>query len=99
MRVGVIGVGSMGQNHARVYSDVAELVGVCDKDVQTGKAIAQRFGTSFYPSTKALLSLDLDAVSIATPTSKHLEIAREAIEAGVPALVEKPFTGDVEQAR
>lgn len=99
MRVGVIGVGSMGQNHARVYSDVAELVGVCDKDAQTGKAVAQRFGTSYYASPRALLSLDLDAVSIATPTSTHLDIAREAIEAGVPAIVEKPFTGDVEEAR
>ncbi len=99
MRVGVIGVGSMGQNHVRVYSDVAELVGVCDKDAQTGKAVARRFGTSYTASSQALLSMDLDAVSITTPTSQHFEIAEEAIRAGVPALVEKPFTGDVGQAR
>lgn len=99
MRVGVIGVGSMGQNHARVYSEVAELVGVCDKDAQIGKAIARRFGTSYYPSSSDLLSRDLDAVSVTTPTSLHFDIAREAIEAGVPVLVEKPFTGDVGQAR
>ncbi|MFQ6012587.1 MAG: Gfo/Idh/MocA family protein [Thermoplasmata archaeon] len=94
MRVGVIGVGSMGQNHARVLGDLDVLGGVCDTDPTTGKAVAQRFGTSYFPSLGDMLSKDLDAVSIATPTRRHFEVAREALRRGFHVLLEKPFTGD-----
>ncbi len=98
MRVGVIGVGSIGQNHVRVYSELAELVGICDTDSETGKAVAQRFGTSFFRSHAELLKEGLDAVTIATPTSHHFSMAREVIDAGVHVLLEKPFGGDVANA-
>ncbi len=55
MRVGVIGAGSMGQNHARLYAGLAELTGICDTDPSVGKPVAERFGTSFFPSHQALL--------------------------------------------
>ncbi|MFQ5837988.1 MAG: Gfo/Idh/MocA family oxidoreductase [Thermoplasmata archaeon] len=98
MRVGVIGVGSMGQNHARVYAELGELVGVCDKDSVAGKVVAQRFGTSCFSSHDDLLSEGVEAVSIATPTDLHFDIAREAIDRGVHVLLEKPFCGDVRKA-
>jgi UDP-N-acetylglucosamine 3-dehydrogenase len=93
MKVGVVGVGSMGQNHARIYSEMADLVGVFDLDSKAGEGIARRFGTSYFSDLGDLLK-EVDAISIATPTSVHHKVATQAIEAGVGMLVEKPFTGD-----
>ncbi len=98
MRVGIVGVGSMGQNHARLFSEVAELVGICDADREVGEATARRFGTSFFPAPQDLYRKGIDAVSIATPTRLHFDIAHEAVASGIHVLLEKPFTGDVEQA-
>ncbi|MEM2839778.1 MAG: Gfo/Idh/MocA family oxidoreductase [Thermoplasmata archaeon] len=94
MRVGVIGTGSMGQNHVRVLSEIAELAGVCDSNPEAGRKIAKKFKTEFFEKPEALLSSGLDAVSIVTPTSTHYEISRKAIEAGVNLMLEKPATGD-----
>lgn len=95
--VGVIGVGSMGQHHARVYSELADaiLVGVYDVDSEQAETIAAEYGTE-------AMSIDelierVDAVSIAVPTEYHYEIARRCIESGVSVLVEKPFVSEVEK--
>lgn len=98
LRVGVIGVGSMGQNHARVYSEIADLVGVVDKDTDTGQRVARRFGTEWFDDHQALFRRGLDAVSIATPTALHYQIALDALEAGVHVLVEKPICPTIEEA-
>jgi UDP-N-acetylglucosamine 3-dehydrogenase len=97
MRVGVIGVGSMGKNHVRVYSEIADLVGVTDVMQDSSRSVAEKFGVRSYESPIDLLK-DVDAVSICTPTSEHLKMARMAIEQGVSLLVEKPFTGKSETA-
>jgi predicted dehydrogenase len=95
-RVGVIGVGSMGQNHARVYAELpdVELVGVADTDADRACEIAASHGTQ--ACSRAELLDHADAVSIAVPTAHHAELARECIEAGVDVLVEKPFVADPE---
>jgi len=97
MRVGVIGVGSMGKNHVRVYSEIAELVGVTDVMQDSSRSVADKFGVRSYETPLDLLK-DVDAVSICTPTSEHLKVARMAVEQGVHLLVEKPFTGKSETA-
>lgn len=97
MRVGVIGVGSMGKNHVRVYSEIADLVGVTDVMQDSSRSVAEKFGVRSYGSPLDLLR-DVDAVSICTPTSEHLKVAKMAIEQGVSLLVEKPFTGRSETA-
>ena len=98
MRVGVIGVGSMGQNHARIYSELGNLVGVYDALPESAQKVAKRLGTNDYRSVEELLA-NVDAVSVCTPTSLHFDVAREAIRRGKAALVEKPFTGDETEAR
>jgi UDP-N-acetylglucosamine 3-dehydrogenase len=98
LRVGVIGVGSMGQNHARVFSEMADLVGVVDKDGETGKRVSERLGTEWFENHDDLLKKGVDAVSIATPTALHYDLARQAIEAGVHVLVEKPMCSTIEEA-
>lgn len=92
LKVGVLGVGSMGQNHARLYADVAELVGVFDVDKSTAKRVAERFRTNAFDSLDEFLA-EVEAISICTPTVLHHDLANKAIETGVHFLLEKPFTG------
>jgi UDP-N-acetylglucosamine 3-dehydrogenase len=97
MKVGVIGVGAMGQNHARVYSEIANLVGVTDAMPEQARKIGERLGVTSFESADALLDR-VDAVSICTPTSYHFDTAMKAITKGKHLLVEKPFTGDSRKA-
>jgi predicted dehydrogenase len=99
VRVGVIGVGSMGQNHVRVYEELSEtrLVGVYDSDHGRARSVADAFGTDVLEPRDLLDAVD--AVSIAVPTSYHYEIARECIDAGVHVLVEKPFVENLDDGR
>lgn len=96
IRAGVVGVGSMGQNHARIYAELpdVELVGVADTDADRAREIAASHGTQ--ARSRAELLDRADAVSIAVPTAHHAELARECIEAGVDVLVEKPFVAEPE---
>lgn len=98
LRVGVIGTGSMGQNHARIYSEMGCLAGVFDVDPGAAGRISQRFGVKPYSDMGALIR-DVDALSVCTPTEHHYDAAARAIDQGRSVLVEKPFTGDVEKAR
>jgi len=98
IRTGVIGIGSMGKNHARVNNELAALVAVSDVDKTAGKTIARQYGIDYFKDYRELLK-NVDAVTIATPTKYHHKIAEDAIEKGVHVLVEKPITETVEQAR
>lgn len=98
--VGVIGIGSMGRNHARVYSELenANLVGVADLDVKSAKQIAKRFNTNWYKDYKELLK-KVDAITIATPTSTHYRIAQDAINQGKHVLIEKPISNSIKETQ
>lgn len=96
--VGVIGIGSMGQNHVRVYSEIANLIGVSDSDSEQAKKIGERFNIKYYTDYNELLEMDeLQAISIATPTETHYDVGLAAINAGKHVLIEKPFTSTLEQ--
>lgn len=98
-RVGVIGVGSMGQNHARVYSEIADLRGVADPDVKKAGAVFNRLQVDYFPDYHALLKEDLDAVSVCVPSHLHSKVAMDVIRAGVDVLVEKPLAPSVSAAQ
>ena len=83
----------MGQNHARILSELGLLEGVVDVAPAVAEAIGRRFSTEHYTDYRKLLEGDIDAVSIVTPTSSHREIASDAIEMGKHVLLEKPMTG------
>lgn len=102
IKVGVIGVGSMGQNHARIYfhSDNAQLVAVSDAYEEQAQKIARHYNTKAYRNYQEMLQQeDIDAVSIAVPTSLHYEIALAALEAGKHILLEKPIAPTEEEAQ
>lgn len=93
MRVGVIGVGSMGQNHARLLAEKGVLAAVADTVPEAARAIGEKYSVKHHLSYQELLKSDVDAVVIVTPTSTHQKIAEDAIRAGKHVLLEKPMTG------
>lgn len=96
--VGVVGVGSMGKHHARVYEAIpdADLVGVTDDAEEQAVQIADKYGTTAYDIDELLERVE--AVSVAVPTEYHLEIGRRCLEAGVDTLIEKPIASSVPEA-
>ncbi|ABC99626.1 putative dehydrogenase [Thermostichus sp. MS-CIW-21] len=97
--VGVIGVGNMGQHHARVFSlmkDV-QVVGVADINVERGLDVASRHRVHFYEDYRDLLP-HVAAVAIAVPTVLHHEVGIACLEAGVHVLIEKPIAASIAEA-
>ncbi|MEO6656437.1 MAG: Gfo/Idh/MocA family oxidoreductase [Pyrinomonadaceae bacterium] len=102
IRVAAIGVGSLGRHHARNYAELTgkgrvELIGVCDENGETAPAIASAHGVESFTDWHDLLG-KVDAVSIATPTETHCEIACAFLERGVHVLVEKPIALTLDEA-
>lgn len=101
IKVGVIGVGAMGDNHARIYSELpdVELVGVADVNKKAVEIISKKFGTTAFTHYRKLLKKGLNAVSVCVPTSLHKKIAIDVINAGCHVLVEKPISNTIVDAR
>jgi len=91
LKTGVIGVGSMGRHHARVYAQnrAVSLVGVADADTETASEVADDYDTTVMDTDELLAAAD--AVTVAVPTRYHHELTEQALDAGVHVLVEKPF--------
>ena len=101
IRVAVLGVGSLGQNHARIYKDLhqkgqIELIGVFDTNHEQAKSIAAKYGTIALNSLEEAASAD--ALSIVTPTITHHQLAKSLLEKGKHLLIEKPMTDNVNEA-
>lgn len=102
VKVGVVGVGSLGQHHARNYSELpnCELVGVADIDRKAATRIASQCRCQALFDYHLLLDNDLvDAVSIVLPTELHYKAAKDFLDRGIHVLVEKPITNEVSEAR
>jgi predicted dehydrogenase len=99
LRVGVVGVGHIGKNHARLYSELpgAEFTAIFDADAAVAEQRASEHGVKVAASLEDFAE-QVDAASIATPTSTHFEIARELLARGKHLLVEKPITDNTAQA-
>ncbi len=100
IKVGVIGVGRMGQRHCRVYANLrgAQLVGVSDASAELGQRVAAQYEVPYFADVDDLLTR-VDAVSLVTPTASHYALARRCLEHGVHVLVEKPITASLEDAQ
>jgi predicted dehydrogenase len=104
IRLGVVGVGQLGSQHARLYSELAKrsnglctFIGVFDTDRIRLRALTEKFGGGTFESAEELASF-CDAVSVATPTETHYEVARVFLERGKHVLVEKPITDSLKEA-
>ena len=99
LRVGVVGVGHIGKNHARLYAEggTAEFTAIFDHDAANAAQIAAQYGVRAAASLEEFSAL-VDAASIATPTVSHFEIGRALLEKGKHLLIEKPIAEDTAQA-
>lgn len=98
IRVGVVGAGAMGQHHARVYAELgAKLVGIADSDFSRAEEVASKYNAGFSWDYRQLLP-QVDAVTIAVPTSLHRQIALDFMQHGVHCLVEKPIASTIDEA-
>jgi predicted dehydrogenase len=100
IRTAVIGAGKMGTIHAKVYGSLpqSDLVAVVDTDIDKAKKLARKYKCSASADSKDVLG-KVDAITIATPTTAHYELAKLFIENGVAVLVEKPLASDVNQGQ
>ena len=102
VKVAVLGTGSLGQHHARIYSELqaagqVELTGIFDAHPETARKIGEKHKLRVFPSVAAAAAAS-DALNIATPTTTHFEIARALLAQGKHVLVEKPMTDNSAQA-
>jgi len=100
VRTAVVGAGKMGSIHAKVYHQLpqSELVAVVDIDHRRAEALAEKYGCKAYTDCRAILE-KVDAVTIATPTVTHLELARIFIKRGIAVLIEKPLAATVREGK
>ena len=101
LRVGVIGVGVMGSNHARVLAELpgVKLVGVADPDRKRCDQVARSLGCASFSDAADLIRHGVDAVTIAAPTHLHRDIAIGCAARGIHVMVEKPIASTVEESR
>jgi len=99
LRVAVIGVGHLGKHHARILGDLpdAKLVAVVDPNAERAAAAATTSGARVLADYRDLFGL-VDAVTVATPTELHHEVAMPFLERGISVLVEKPMTRTLDEA-
>ena len=102
VKVAVLGVGGLGQHHARIYAEMeqagdVQFVGLYDPNLERAREIAEKNGVRALESMEAALE-QADGVSIVTPTVTHHELASKFLKAGCHVLVEKPITDEADQA-
>lgn len=100
VRTAVVGAGKMGSIHAKVYSQLpqSELVAVIDVDANKAKSLAERYNCLAYSDCREIIG-KIDAVTIATPTVTHLQLAKIFIKNNIAVLVEKPLAANVGQGK
>jgi len=98
LRTAVIGAGKMGQIHAKVYASLpqSELTAIIDTDYKKARKLAKKYKCSAFKEPVDILD-KVDAVTIATPTITHFELAKLFIEKSIPVLIEKPLAASVEE--
>lgn len=99
LRIGIVGVGSMGRNHTRVAigNPLVECIGVFDPNEKMGVSVATDYGCRYFPDYEEFLAA-VDAIVIASPTTTHFELAKVALLRGKHCLIEKPITVDISEA-
>lgn len=99
MKFGVIGLGAMGKNHVRVYSELGVLRAISDTNPVVGNELAAHYQVPYFQDATEMLAVgNLDAVSIVVPTPHHFKITKQCLEAGAHVLIEKPICPGVDEA-
>ena len=102
LKISVIGTGSLGKEHARIYAELAaigavDFAGVFDASAENARRIAERHGVKVFSSLQEAIVAS-DALSVVTPTATHYEVSKQLLDAGKHVLVEKPMTDQAQTA-
>jgi len=99
IKVGVIGVGHLGQHHARIYAGMEgiELAGICDTDLRRAKSFARKYKTTAFADYKQMFGV-VNCASVVVPTELHHQVAKDCLQNGISVLIEKPMTKFVGEA-
>jgi predicted dehydrogenase len=99
LKIAVIGVGYLGRQHVRIYSETqsVQVLGVVDKNMATAQSVAREFNTQAYTDFSHLLG-KVSAVSVAVPTTDHAAVCCELLNRGIDVLVEKPMASSIHEA-
>src|SRR6201999_2613406 len=97
IRAGVVGVGSIGKNHARIYAGLPEVEfsAILDTNPETAQTISQEHGVQAVTELSEFAKL-IDVATVATPTSNHFEVGKFLLSQGKHLLIEKPITETAE---
>jgi predicted dehydrogenase len=102
LKVAVLGAGSLGKEHARLYAELAaagkiQFAGIYDRNPEVAKKVAEKIGAHVFATLEEAAAA-ADALSIVTPTATHFELARQLLAQGKHLLIEKPMTDKADQA-
>ena len=99
VRIGVIGVGHLGQHHVKHYKtlDNVDLIGVFDTDRERSVEISNKFDVKVFANLNSILN-EVDALSIVTNTKNHYEVAEKCLRSKKHVFIEKPITAEIEEA-
>ncbi|MDD5073071.1 MAG: Gfo/Idh/MocA family oxidoreductase [Candidatus Omnitrophica bacterium] len=99
IKVGVIGVGHLGQHHARIYAGMegVELAGICDIDIRRAKKLARKYRATAFTDYKQMFGV-VNCASVVVPTELHYHVAKDCLLNGISVLIEKPVTKFVGEA-
>lgn len=101
LNAAVIGIGNMGRNHARIYSQLkgSDLVAISDINESAGMVLSDEYGCMYYKDYSEMLKREkIDAVSVCVPTSLHYRVAKDVINSKINLLIEKPITAELQEA-
>ena len=98
IRTGVIGVGSMGQHHARILNEISNLCGVSDVNEEQGYKISKKYSTQYFSKYEDLIK-KADFLVVAVPTFLHKEVSEKIIESGKHLLIEKPLAKSINESQ
>jgi len=98
IRTGVIGLGVMGRNHARVLSNISNLIAVCDIDSKTCEELSKKYSVQSFNDYNDFVG-KVDAVSVCVPTIMHEEVCEAMFQKGIHVIVEKPLSFDIESSK
>lgn len=101
IKLAVIGIGHLGSIHLKIFKDFtqkAEIIGICDTNIEPARSLAKEYGISFCCTDYRELLGKVDAVSICTPTESHYEIGKFFLKNKVHVFIEKPIAKTISQA-
>jgi UDP-N-acetylglucosamine 3-dehydrogenase len=100
LKVGLVGVGGWGKNHARVLSELGVLAAICDKDLSRAMSFSKLYGVPAYGSVEDMIrSQQLHIADVCTPTTTHRQVAGILLESGIHVFIEKPLASTVQEGR